>query len=47
MLKFFKKKKEEKSSLMAGTAKTTDTTFYPLTVSEVRRETEGVGQHFF
>ena len=25
---------------MAGTAKTTDTKFYPLTVSEVRRETE-------
>ena len=40
MLKFFKKKKEEKSSLMAGAAKTTDTKFYPLTVSEVRRETE-------
>ena len=40
MLKFFKKKKEEKSSLMAGAAKTIDTKFYPLTVSEVRRETE-------
>lgn len=40
MLKFFKKKKEEKPSLMAGAAKTTDTKFYPLVVSEVRRETE-------
>jgi ring-1,2-phenylacetyl-CoA epoxidase subunit PaaE len=40
MLKFFKKKKEEKPSLMAGTAKTPDTKFYPLLVSEVRRETE-------
>ncbi len=40
MLKFFKKKKEEKTSLMAKSAKTTDTTFYPLTVFEVRRETE-------
>ena len=40
MLKFFKKKKEEKTSLMAKSVKTTDTTFYPLTVFEVRRETE-------
>lgn len=40
MLKFFKKNKEEKPSLMAKSAKLTDTSFYPLTVSEVRRETE-------
>jgi hypothetical protein len=40
MLKFFKKKKEDKPSLMADTSKSTDTSFYPLTISEVRRETE-------
>lgn len=40
MLKFFKKKKAEKPSLMAESAKSTDTSFYPLTISEVRRETE-------
>lgn len=40
MLKFFKKKKEEKPSLMAETSKATDTSFYDLKVSEVRRETE-------
>ncbi len=47
MLKFFKKKKEEKPSLMAGAAKTTDTKFYPLVVSEVRRETEDAVSIFF
>ncbi len=38
MLRFFKKKENEKASLQ-GTPKKTDTHFYPLTVSEVRRET--------
>ena len=36
----FQKKERRKPSLIAGAAKTTDTKFYPLTVSEVRRETE-------
>lgn len=39
MLKFFGKKKKEKSSLLAESSKAIDTKFYPLTVSEVRRET--------
>lgn len=38
MLKFFKKKKEEKASLQ-GSSNHNDTHFYTLTVSEVRRET--------
>lgn len=40
MLKFFKKKKEQKASLAADAPKGNDTKFYPLTVSQIRRETE-------
>ena len=40
MLKFFKKKKEQKASLAANAPKGNDTKFYPLTVSQIRRETE-------
>jgi ring-1,2-phenylacetyl-CoA epoxidase subunit PaaE len=36
----FRKKEKEKTSLMAPSSKSVDTKFYPLTVKEVRRETE-------
>lgn len=40
MLKFFKKNKEEKTSLLANSKKSSDTKFYQIKVKEVRREIE-------
>ena len=40
MLKFFKKNKKEKTSLLANSKKSSDTKFYKIKVKEVRRETE-------
>ena len=40
MLKFFKKNKEEKTSLLANSKKSSDTKFYKIKVKEVRREIE-------